>query len=230
MTTVTPITAITSEIITSKQFEMEVREGLIFILTHLEDLWPRMISTYATKGAQIRVENFEEAMAWFKAANFMDCRISAYPKYTDNYINRTDIAPTVLLVDIDKERFRTVEEFESAATRTYSNFYNILGCRPTQLSTGGGIHFLTCQQVDVFEKSVRFSKFDQPSRRFMQFEEQLLTDGKGDQSHWSTVSFNNCMLRIPFSLNSSCINFDKSSRIIDISHNARVMIDKRWGW
>jgi hypothetical protein len=62
----------------------------------------------------------------------------------------------------------------------------------------------------------------------MQFEEQLLTDGKGDQSHWSTVSFNNCMLRIPFSLNSSCINFDKSGRIIDIPYNARVMIDKRW--
>ena|SRR5215467_12544885 len=149
--------------VTSKQFEMEVKEGLVYILNHLDGLWPRMISTYATRGAQICVKNFAEAMARFKAANFLDCRISAYPNYTRDYISSTGIAPTVLLVDIDKEHFKTDEEFESAATRTYSNFYNILGCRPTQLATGGGKHFLIRQEVDVFEKSVNFGKFDQPS-------------------------------------------------------------------
>ena len=113
MTIVTTTTSMTLETILSKQFEMEVREGLTFILTHLDDLSPRMISTYATKGAQKRVENFEEAIVWFKASNFRDCRISAYHKYTNDYINRAGIAPTVLLVDIDKEHFKTAEEFES---------------------------------------------------------------------------------------------------------------------
>jgi len=60
MTTVseyyTATTPITSATIASKQFEMEVKEGLIFILIHLDDLWPRMISIHATKGAPRRQE------------------------------------------------------------------------------------------------------------------------------------------------------------------------------
>jgi hypothetical protein len=89
-------------------------------------------------------------------------------------------------------------------------------------------HFLTPQRVDVFEKSDKFGKFDQPSRRFIQFEEQLLTDSKGDQSHWSTVSFNNCLLRIPGSLNSKQVQFDGGGRIIDIPYDARVRIVQKW--
>ena len=212
----------TTTAITSKQFEMEVKEGLIFILNHLDDLWPRTVSTYATGGGQRLVNSFAEAMAWFKAANFLDCRISAWPRYTDYYINRTGIAPSVLLVDIDKEHFKTVEEFELTVTRTYSNFHDILGSRPTQLWTGGGVHFIQPQSAPVLEKIKDFQKFDQSSRRFLQFEEQLLTNGKGDQSHWSTVSFNNCMLRVPGSLNSHCIDDGV------IPPEAKVKIVKHW--
>jgi hypothetical protein len=61
----------------------------------------------------------------------------------------------------------------------------------------------------------------------MHFEEQLLTDCKADQNNWSTVSFNNCMLRIPFTLNSKLIQFD-GGRIINIPYDARVRIEKRW--
>ena len=208
--------------------EIEVKEGLIFILNHLDNLWPRMISTYPTKGGQRLVNNFAEAMAWFKAANFLDCRISAYPKYTDYYVSRTGIAPSILLVDIDKEHFKTAEEFELTATRTRTNFNDILGSQPTQLFTGGGYHFIQPQHAFVLEKVYKFSKFDQPSRRFMHFEEQLLTDGKGDQSHWSTVSFNNCMLRVPGSLNSKLVQFDNKGRIIDIPYDAKVRVVKHW--
>ncbi|MGA9153702.1 MAG: hypothetical protein WBZ36_24230 [Candidatus Nitrosopolaris sp.] len=211
--------------ITSKQFEMEVKEGLIYILNHLDNLWPRMVSTHATGGAQRLVNNFAEAMAFFKAASFLDCRISAYPKYTDYYVSKTGIAPTVLMVDIDKEHFGTPEEFELATTKTYSNFHNVLSSRPSVLWTGGGRHFLTPQSVPVFEKLDKFSKFDQPSRRFLSFEERLLTDDKADQSHWSTVSFNNMMLRIPGSLNSNYII--DGGKTIDID-DARVRIEKYW--
>jgi hypothetical protein len=58
----------------------------------------------------------------------------------------------------------------------------------------------------------------------MHFEEQLLTDCKADQNHWSTVSFNNCMLRVPWSLNSKLIQFD-GGRIINIPYDARVRIE-----
>lgn len=74
--------------IASKQFEMEVKEDLTFTLNHLDGLWPRTVSTYATKGGRRLVNNFAQAMARFKAANFLDCRISAYPKYADYYVNR----------------------------------------------------------------------------------------------------------------------------------------------
>ncbi len=222
------ITTTTAAAITSKLFEMEVKEGLTFILNHLDDLWPRMISTYATGGGQRLVNSFEEAMAWFKAANFRDCRISAYPKYTDYYINNTGIAPTVLFADIDIEHFSTIEEFELTTAKTYTNFENILGSQPTVLWTGGGRHYIQPQNVPVLEKIKDFQKFDQASRKFLQWEERLLSDNKADQSHWTTVSFNNMMLRIPSSLNSSLIQFDDKGRIIDIPYDARVRIEKYW--
>jgi hypothetical protein len=45
---------------------------------------------------------------------------------------------------------------------------------------GGGHQYIQAQYAIVFEKIEEFKKFEQPSRRFMQFEEQLLTDNKGD--------------------------------------------------
>ncbi|MGA9151334.1 MAG: hypothetical protein WBZ36_12215 [Candidatus Nitrosopolaris sp.] len=210
--------------------EMEVRDSLIFILNHTDNLWPRTISTLDTRGAQILVNSLEEVMKWFKASNFIDCRINAYAKYTDYYINRTGIAPTVLLVDIDREHFKTIEDFELAVTNTYNNFYTRLGSRPTQLWTGGGAHFLTPQRAPVFEKLPRFEKFkaEEPSRKFMQFEERLFSNDKADQSHWSSVSFNNCMLRIPGSLNYSCFKLDDRGKIIDIPYEAKVRIVQKW--
>lgn len=133
----------------------------------------------------------------------------------------------MLLVDIDEEHFEAPEEFELAASRTYSNFQKILGSRPSVFWTGGGYHFIQPQKVPVLEKIEDFQKFDQSSRRFLQSQERLLTDNKADQSHWSTVCFNNCFLRIPSSLNSSYIRFD-GGRIIDIPYDARVRIVQKW--
>ena len=58
-----------------------VKEGLDFILKHFDFdfIWPRTISTKTTQGRQILVYNKVEAFARFKQANFLDCRISAYP-------------------------------------------------------------------------------------------------------------------------------------------------------
>lgn len=78
--------------------------------------------------------------------------------------------------------------------------------------------------MPVLENIEDFQKFDQPSRRFMQFEERLLTDNKADQSHWSTVSFNNMKLRVPCTLKSSYIEID-GGKIIHIPYDARVRIE-----
>lgn len=73
-----------------------------------------MISTWRTGGEhpQILVNNKQEALKWYRAANLVDCRISAYPKYTDYYITRTGITPSLVHVDIDRLQFETVEQFE----------------------------------------------------------------------------------------------------------------------
>jgi hypothetical protein len=64
--------------------KQKVIEGLDFILSHFEDpLWPRTISTKTTEGRQVLVCNKEEALARYEQANYLDCRISAYPDYNN---------------------------------------------------------------------------------------------------------------------------------------------------
>ena len=118
--------------------------------------------------------------------------------------------------------------YSSWLTKTYSNFSKILGSRPSQLWTGGGYHFIQPQSAFVLEKIEDFNKFDQPSRRFLQFEEQFLTDNKGDENHWRTVSFRNCMLRIPGSMNSEHISFNDRDEIDDMPSEAHVRVIQRW--
>ena len=192
-------------------------------------MWPRMISTWKIGGEhpQILVNSNEEALKLYRAANLLDCRISAYPKYTD--MNRTGIAPSLLHVDTDRLQFETVEQFESASANTRANFQKILGSQPTQLWTGRGHHYIQPQSAIVLEKIEDFKKFGQPSRRFMWFEEQLITHNKADENHSHIVSFHNCMLRIPGSLNSRCVQLNDRGEIIgDVPPEAEVRIIQGW--
>jgi len=139
----------------------------------------------------------------------------------NSYINKS-IAPSQLLVDIDRNQFDTNELFELAGENTYSNFQNMLGCEPTWLWTGGGYHFILPQSViKPLEEIEDFSQFSQPSRKFLEFEEQLLTYNNADQSHSSTVSFKNMYMRIPGSLN--------SMMIVEMNGCVYVLVDTQ-GW
>jgi hypothetical protein len=52
-------------------YHLTVEEGLVLILSHFhEPLWPRTISTKATDGRQVLVSSKEQALAYFKAANY----------------------------------------------------------------------------------------------------------------------------------------------------------------
>jgi hypothetical protein len=62
-----------------------IMQGLTFTLTHLEGLWPKTISTHLTYNAQIPVHSYEEAIRRYIQAKLLDCKISAYPKYTDEF-------------------------------------------------------------------------------------------------------------------------------------------------
>jgi hypothetical protein len=54
----------------------------------------------------------------------------------------------------------------------------------------------------VLEQESEFARFGNPSRKFIQFAEEFLSAGKADPCHTKGLSFRNCMLRIPGSLNS----------------------------
>lgn len=211
--------------------ERKVREGLDHILTLIGDssyIWSqgRWISTYirtdSGKEQKFRlVYSKEEALAYYKAANHVDCRIRAY-HILDN------IEPFLLLVDIDRENFNTTEEFELAVTNTYNNFYKVLGARPMQLWTGNGYHFIQRQFAIILDNQERFKEFYKPSSMFLRYEERLLTNGKADHVHMNSISFGNCLLRIPWSLNSNQVHFDERGRIIAIPPEAEVRVINIW--
>jgi len=213
--------------------EKNVEDGIKFIMSHLgldvcESAWPREIATRGLWKLPLGRDE-QDVLVRYKIANLLDCRIKAY-QYTDDYLHRTNdaVSPSVLFIDIDRKDFKTTEEFESCVDRTCTNFKEMLGCQPTQLWSGNGTHFICPQYAPIFEKHKAFSGFKQPSRRFLQFEGQFLTGGMADHSHSCTVSFNNCWLRVPGSLNSKYIKFNDKGEITDIPYEAEVRIIKRW--
>src|ERR671931_2127806 len=83
----------------------KVQDGLDFILNHFQEpIFPRKIMTRQL-GYQVEVFNKEEALECFKSSNYEDCRINAYPSFTDYHsINRTPIS--FLMADLDLKDLR----------------------------------------------------------------------------------------------------------------------------
>jgi hypothetical protein len=217
--------------ITDFEYQLqEIRRGLGEILRHFEGepLWPRTVSKrVGREHPQTLVNNEREAIRFFDDGNLLDYRINAYPQYTDSYINRTGIAPTQLMIDHDLEHFGTMEELELAVAKTLSNIKKICPqTEPTLMWTGNGYHTILTQSVEVLEKVKKLAEFYEPSRKFLQFQEQYLSDGKADPCHSNNVSFKNCMLRIPGSLNSSQLIYD--NRECKIPPKAWVRIVEPW--
>ena len=144
----------------------------------------------------------------------MDCRISAYPPPSaiSTFLGiNLDVAPSIIMIDLDREIFKTQKAFEMALARTLvninCNFPNCDGdnCRPTVIWSGSGYHIylvldaFPLESVNLFNNN-RFG--NNPSQKFLRYAEGYLSNGKCDPQHNSTVSLRNCMLRIPGSINS----------------------------
>jgi hypothetical protein len=153
-------------------------------------------------------------MARFKQANILDCRISAYPcsKYVKQYIKQI---PNFLFIDLDSQVLDLNKELNQVLTNIKLKFedYTI---EPTVLWSGKGYHIYLPVDAMVLEYESLFEdiKVYDPSRKFIQWSEQYLSDNKADPCHSKGVSFNNCMLRIPGSVNSKV--------------NRQVTIIQRW--
>ena len=102
----------------------EIKAGIDFILGHFATFaFPRTISTKTTEGKQIWVNNKAEALARFKQANYLDCRINAYSKH--------DIKgnPNFIFIDIDSTNQKLIDNILSTKFRS-------IEANPTVLFTG----------------------------------------------------------------------------------------------
>jgi hypothetical protein len=131
---------------------------------------------------------------------------------------------------LDRKNFKTKKLFEEAVQNTLQNFKDKLhGANPSVLWSGGGNHFLQplCADIVLETESV-FTEFVEPSRKLMQYAEKLVTDNNADPCHCNTVSFNNCMIRIPGSFNSKYIQFNGNGEAVNIPPQSEVRIIQRW--
>jgi hypothetical protein len=223
------------ELVMIAALSSEVQEGLDFIINHLHNpLWPRTISTKTTENRQVLVRSREEALARFEQANLLDCKISAYPPNADE--NPSAVArfqglrtsnPTNILamIDFDRSDFKSERTLILVLKMTLKNIRDRLGVYSTTvLWSGRGYHIL--QPLDtneiILEYIKQFENVQQPSLKFLRFVEWFLSNGKCDLQHNNTVSFGNCMLRIPGSINSKS---GQAIRIIQRWNGCRPQIN-----
>lgn len=187
---------------------------LDYILAHFSmPIWPRTISTKTLEGRQLLVYSREETLARFAQANWLDCRVSAYPPNAqdnpsdiERYQGITRITPRnlVVIIDLDKSTFKSDKVLQLALSRILQNIKSVLDVEPTVIWSGNGYHiYLVLDSNGIILENVKQLtdlKIDQISLKFLRFTESFLSYGRSDKQHNTTVSFNNCMMRIPGSL------------------------------
>jgi hypothetical protein len=152
-------------------------------------------------------------LARFAQANYLDCRISAYPPNAyenissiQKYVGLENVTPSniVVMVDLDRCNFTTDRGFKMALSRTLNNIKEKLGTSPTVLWSGRGYHIILPLNSNgvILENIKEFEGVNNVSLKFLRYAEYHLSVNKSDSQHNHTVSFNNCMLRIPGSTNS----------------------------
>ena len=196
--------------------ETRINQGLDYLLSHFEEpIWPRTISTKTTQGRQIVVFNRMEAFARFKQANGLDCRINAYPNYVEwKGMNRQ--APNFIFIDLDSKGIDLSELLSSICAK-----FDDYSIQSTVLLSGNGYHIYLPVKAFIFELEEFFSDFEHPSRKFLQWAERQLSDYMADPCHTQGLSFKNCMLRVPSSINSK---INKEVKIIQYWNSIRPSI------
>jgi hypothetical protein len=187
-----------------------IEDSLDFILDHFQPpIFPRKIMTKGI-GYQLEVFDKQPVLNYFKSSNYADCRINAYPSYT-NYHGINRVAPTFIMIDLDLKDFDySKEKIGRALQNTSKKIKQVIGGYPTVLWTGNGYHIYQPMKGFILEEEEVFAKFTidcnnnnkDLTSRFMQFAEEFFTDKKKDAQHNPTVK--SCLLRIPYTLNSKC--------------------------
>ncbi len=167
--------------LSSQKFN-EVEQNLNFILSHFQEpLFPRNIITKAL-GYQKEAFNVQEVLEYFRASNYEDCRINAYPSFTKyDGINRT--VPSFLLM----KDFASNDKLDRSLNRILRIESRMRG-HSTVLWTSNAYHIYQPVTGFILEEEEIFTKFIDPNgkdltTKFMQFAELFLTNKKGDRQH-----------------------------------------------
>ena len=191
----------------------DFKENIQLTLSHFQvPLFPRTISTHISKGRQIPIHDVDEIYHEFEKSKFIDCRISAFP-----FIEKP--VPNFIFIDLD-DIHKNIS-LDRILEITLSNIKKRLGGVPTVLQTGNGYHIY--QPIDKsrrFEEMEDFKEFDNPDNRFLRFEKDYLSSGYADKANYPSLK--SCLLRVPGTLNSKCLDKGLSNG------DSMVKILQRW--
>jgi hypothetical protein len=212
--------------------EEEIGNGLDFILSHFEQpvIFPRTVmATELLSKVQKKYQRFnlaysrEEALKHFKKYDFVDCRINAFPLLKEG----ATWQPELLFIDLDLADFNSsknpTKSLDLALNKTLKNIKEKLNGFSTVLGSGNGYHIIQPIECPILEEIEQFQKYgNKSSEQFLRFSKNFLSNGKADRGH--NPSFRSCLLRIPGSINSKCLN-DRDKRL---SGDLRVKSLHRW--
>ena len=218
----------------------EVENGLDFILSHFEGYLEFPRNVMATEIIDQKkyyhfkiVLSREQALAHFKHYNYVDCRINAFPYLKENILWK----PYLLFIDLDLVDFNSQKSLDLALSKTKKNIKEILNGIPTVLWSGNGYHVIQPVDCPIELENIReFKKYKKVipllSQKFLRFAKDFLSNGKSDKNNHP--SFNSCLLRIPNSINSKCLdNRDKrfsgiKVRVLQSWNRDRVLISREF--
>ena len=191
----------------------DFKENLQFILNHFQEpLFPRTISTQLSGGRQIPVYDINQIYDEFEKSKFTDCRINAFASIENP-------VPNFIFIDLD-DIHKNIS-LDKVLQITISNVKKRLRGSPTVLWTGNGYHiYQPLDNSQRFEDLDDFKEFDNPDNRFLRCEKDYLSSGYADKANYPSLK--SCLLRVPGTLNSKCL--DKGLSIGD----SMVKILQRW--
>jgi hypothetical protein len=189
----------------------KVKEGVDFILSHFDkrqQLFPRKMSTAFSNNKQFTVYNKEQILNECIKADFIDCRINAYPVLEyDNYNNYSNIqTPNVIFIDLDLDKNLPYHEAKTKLEKSKNKSIKIIderlnGSQPTILWTANGYHIYIVIDTRPLELIKELSELsEKPSEGFLRYAEVTFSMRKNDSGH--NPSFKSSLLRIPYTFNS----------------------------
>lgn len=196
----------------------KVEEGINFILSHFkgrQQIFPRKISTVFSSNRQFTVYNKEQILNACIKADFIDCRINAYPvldnNSNDSYYSNIQ-SPNLIFIDLDLDKSlpyqKTITRLEKTKNRSIKTIKErLIGSKPTILWTGNGYHIYIVINTRPLELIKELSELSEnPSEEFLRYAEMTFSLKKKDSSH--NPSFKSSLLRIPYTFNSKNLNIN----------------------